>query len=79
MLSPYLVELDTSEMTDISLMLRLNYLGDNSASCAPVLVTFSLLCTNLSIFFLPHINCAVTLPQKISNMGIISNVTNLTR
>jgi len=30
-------------------------------------------------FFSPRINSVVSIPQKISNMGIISSVTNLTR
>ena len=30
-------------------------------------------------FIPPYIKCVVILPQKISNMGIISNVNNLTR
>jgi len=64
-------------------MLRLNCLG----------ITLLSACTNFSYIFtfvytsdlhtdyhsFPHINSAVTLSQKISNIGIISNVTNLTR
>jgi len=41
MLSPYLVQLDTFEMTDIPQMLRLNCFWDNFVSLAPILVTFS--------------------------------------
>jgi len=38
-----------------------------------------MICTQTYQFFLPQINCVVTLSQKVSNTGKISNVTNLTR
>ena len=65
-------------------MLRLNCFGDNFVSCAPILVLFHF-CDQERFahkpinFFPSHINCVVTLSQKISNMGIMSNVTNLIR
>jgi len=43
-----------------------------------MLLWSGMVCTQTYQFFLPHVNCAVTLSQKINNMGIISNMTNLT-
>jgi len=40
MLSSHLVKLETSEMTDIPYMLRLNCFWDNFVSRAPILVSF---------------------------------------
>ena len=57
-------------------------MGDNFVSRAPILVTFHF-CdqeyfAHKSIIFSPHVNCIVTLSQKVSNMGIMLNVTILT-
>ena len=60
MLSPHLVKLETSEMTDIPYMLRLNCFWDNFVSRAPILVSFftfeirNHLHTNLSISSATH-------------------------
>jgi len=35
-----------------------------------------MICTKTISFFPTNINCVVTLSQKISNMGVISNVNN---